>query len=307
MIDDREHPLVANEVNLQPLFPRPIRYQSAYPDIHIGHASSVWMVETDEEEVVVRTTRMREVPMEDFWWGIHHLFGVDPTHVFALEPLNDLLNQLSSIPVPRVLRKGHVDEKPYVVVEKMPGQVVTSFAGLPLRAAESLGEALARIHSRSFPMFGLPTGAFQYPPASFHERLVDTLRGLVSRFYKGQDEISDLLEEICGAAMGLPVPDFGSLIMMDMDPTQFLSDGQDITALIDTECCCVGPRALELVALEYLFDADSADAFASGYCKVCPFPDLSEVRPVYRYLNRLLRVQGDVDILTWMSWPTRFG
>ncbi len=35
--------------------------------------------------------------------------------------------------------------------------------------------------------------------------------------------------------LSLPVPKEATLVLIDMDPTQFLSDGTTITGLVDTE------------------------------------------------------------------------
>lgn len=256
--------------------------------------------------MVVRTTRMPAEPTDDFWWGCQNLFGTDVTDVYALEPLNDLLNGLSNLPVPSVIRKGSLDGKAFVVVEKMPGQTLTSFSTLLPQAMEQLGTSIASIHAKKFDTCGTPSGRVSYPIAAFHERLTVTLRGIVERFYSEDSQVVGMLDEMCLAAAKLPALDYGSLIMMDMDPTQFLTDGRQITALVDTEVYCIGPRALDLVALEYLLEDDAAQAFQRGYKKVLALPDLAPMRPVYRYLNRLLRVQGTVDNYAWMNWPERF-
>jgi len=39
---------------------------------------------------------------------------------------------------------------------------------------------------------------------------------------------------------------------------------------------------------------------------VLPLPDLSRVRAPYRFLYRLLEVQGSVPLDAWMSWPELF-
>jgi len=49
-----------------------------------------------------------------------------------------------------------------------------------------------------------------------------------------------------------------------------------------------------------------AAAVARGYRRVLPLPDLSRVRAPYRFLYRLLEVQGSVPLDAWMSWPELF-
>jgi aminoglycoside phosphotransferase (APT) family kinase protein len=291
-------------MNLQPLFSEPILHQHSFDDVHPGQASSVWLVQTDSEEVVVRTTRMHDYATIDFWWGCHHLFGIDPTDVFALQPMNDLLQGLSTIAVPKVLRTRRIDGVPYVILEKMQGDVVRSFNTLPLHTMNQLGQSLAQIHRQRYDQYGHPTGTYRYPLASFHGHMAATMRGVGAHFYSHDRAVASMLEEMCSLAEVLPSPDFGSLIMMDMDPTQFLSNGTQLTAMVDTEVYAIGPRELDFIALEYLLEADHARAFAEGYAMVLNLPNLSAVRPVYRYFNRLLAVQGHVDFSAWMNWPS---
>ena len=293
-------------MNLQPLFAQPILRQSLFPDVHPGQASDVWLVETSDESVIVRRTRMSSEPANDFWWGCRDLFGIDPTDIFALEDINRVLAELSPIPVPQVLRKAVVDGVPYVVVEKMPGTTLRSFQSLPEEALFHLGAAVAGIHACTFSECGTLSGRLRYPVGQFHERMAATMRGLVQRYYATLPAISTRLDEMCAQLRALPSLRMASLIMLDMDPTQFLHEGGQITALVDTEVYALGPRELELVALEYLLDKTRAAAFASGYESVLSFPDLRQVRTPYRYFCRLMEVQGAIDIDVWMNWPRWF-
>ena len=135
---------------------------------------------------------------------------------------------------------------------------------------------------------------------------VETLRMLVSRFFADDERMSGALGPICRAALALPAPERAALVMVDLDVCQFLSDGRRITAVVDTEGYVVGPRELDLIALEYLLDQAGAAAFARGYRTVLPLPDLAPVRTIYRYLYLLLEVQGQADFDEWMRWPSLF-
>lgn len=294
-------------MSLQSLFPELILEQKALDPGYSGHASDVWLVRTAAEEVVVRASRMTGEPDNDFWWGARDLFGIDPRRVHALVHVNNRLNELSPIPVPRVLRTGEVAGREHVVVGRMPGKQLPSFSTLSDVALRQLGDALARIHSRGFDWCGAPDRSLAYAPAAFHGRLIGSMRAVVARFCQGQPEIEGALAPMCEAAAALPAVDAGALIMIDMDPSQFLYDGEQLTALVDTEAYAVGPRALDLIALEYVLDPRSAAAVADGYSGVLPLPDLTAVRPVYRYYYRLLRIQGRVPLDDWLAHPALFG
>ncbi|HZR43443.1 MAG TPA: hypothetical protein VFB12_25235 [Ktedonobacteraceae bacterium] len=94
--------------------------------------------------------------------------------------------------------------------------------------------------------------------------------------------------------------------MIDMDPTQFLTDGGRLTALVDTEAYAVGPCELDFIALEYVLDQRGAAALTKGYNTIRPLPDLSRVRSVYRYFCRLIGIQKKTDLETWMAQPVLF-
>ncbi len=284
---------------LQSLFHHPIRSQTCLDPGYSGHASDVWLVETDTERAVVRRSRITEFPVNDFQLGAFELFGCDPREVHALEPLNGMLAELSPVPVPRVLRKGDLEGRQAVVVERMLGTQLGSFIGQPEPLLVQLGTMLARIHKRRFDWCGHPTGRPSYALSEWPHRVAHAIRQVVTRYYPGWP----LMDE---AALALPVPSHASLVMPDLDPSQFLTDGERITALVDTEYYGVGPRELDFIALEYVLDAVGAAAVARGYSAVLPLPDLAAVRPVYRYLYLLMAIQGHVDLTAWMDQPHLF-
>ncbi len=292
-------------MNLQALFASPIVEQVYLDPGYSGHASDVWRVTTTQEAVIVRAVREGKVS-GPFWQGCQSLFGINPRHIFDLARLNAVLARLSPIPVPQVLRKGVLAGRAWVVVEHMPGVMLTDFSSLPEDAMESLGQTLARIHSSRMGYYGQPTGRVQHDLATFPTRLVETMRMLVEQFYLGDAQITEWLEPLCKTALMLPAPEAGALIMVDMDPTQFLTDGRRLTALVDTEAYAVGPRELDFIALEYLLTQQEVEALARGYNAIQPLPELSAVRPVYRYLYRLLEAQGRMELAAWMAYPARF-
>ena len=291
--------------DLQALFDEPILEQSYFDPGYSGHASDVWLVRTASGSAVARAFRWGE-PGGPFWSGCRYLFGIDPSRVFDLEPLNAQLAEISPIPAPRVLRKGVLDGREWVVVEHMPGSALETFHSQPAQMLEQFGYALARVHSRRFADYGSPSGHVRRPIDGFFTRVAETLRMLASRFYSDDKRIIVTFEHYCRAALALPPPANATLVMVDLDVGQFLSDGRHITAVVDTEGDVIGPRELDLIGLEYLLDQAGAAAFARGYQTVLPLPDLASVRAIYRYLYLLLEVQGQADLDEWMGWPNLF-
>lgn len=292
--------------NLQPLFDAPILDQRPYPPAYSDHTNHVWRVRTPQEDVVVRMPRSQDSLDSPFWWGCNHLFGIDPRRPADLVVVYAQLAQLSPIPVPRPRRVGTLAGRQCLVVEHLPAARLDNFNDLPVAAAADLGAAIARIHSRRFEWWGTPTGASPQSLADFHPNLAETLRAIVARFFPRDAPLTRALRGVIALTARLPPPEDAALVMVDVDGTQFLTDGESVTGLVDTDAYVVAPRALDLVGYEFELDRARAAAFARAYRAVCPMPDLRAVRPTYRYLLRLLEVQGRVPLDIWSGWPAYF-
>ncbi|GCE26460.1 hypothetical protein KDA_19440 [Dictyobacter alpinus] len=129
---------------------------------------------------------------------------------------------------------------------------------------------------------------------------------LVEQYHSYNTGIKELLPAISAEALRLPEPSESSLIMVDMDPTQFLVRNSSVAALVDTEAYALGSRAFDFIALEYILDQRKASALARGYSRILSVPDLTLVRPVYRYFYRLLEIQEKSEIAIWQAQPLLF-
>ena len=96
-------------------------------------------------------------------------------------------------------------------------------------------------------------------------------------------------------------PTESAFVMIDLDPRQLLVQDGHFTSIVDTDAYVVGPRELDFVNMEYLLDERSVIPFIRGYSSILPLPDLSKSREPLRYFLRLLEVQGEVNIETWMN------
>ncbi|MCI0764326.1 aminoglycoside phosphotransferase family protein [Bacillus sp. TL12] len=290
---------------LQKLFNSPILSVDTLHPGYEDHASDVWLVKTETEEVIVRSSKMKTEPNNDFWWGCKHLFGIDPRNVHTLETIHTQLQQYTTLPIPTVLRK-HRLEREYVVVEKLNGQVLKSFIRQPESILYSLGKGLAQIHQYKANYIGNPSGTFQIPLYKFQQHITDVSKQLVGMFHSNNSKIHDSFEIFQSQLYALPAPKETTLILIDMDPTQFLTNGIEITGLVDTEAYVVAPRELDFIGLEYIFTEKEANAFRKGYETIMPIPNLEQYRAPYRYLYRLLSVQGNVDLEEWLQHPSFF-
>lgn len=290
-------------MELQNIFTAPIISINKLTPGYTDHASDIWLVKTTDEEVVVRASKVTEIDNSNFWWGCNKLFSIDPRNIFELEHLNDDLRKLSSIAVPKVLRKGILKGRKYIIVEKMEGETLNSFYNLNETTLEDLGEAIAKIHSKTFTYYGNPSGYIKNCISGFHDHLGITLKDIIDRFYFENIKIKNKLPEILMELKKLPHPESASYVLVDMDPTQFLIKDSNISALVDTEAYVIAPRELDFIGFEYIMNKPEMEAFLQGYRRVLDVPKLSPVRNVYRFLYRLLEVQGGVDIDNWLNHP----
>lgn len=292
--------------NLRFLFDDPIMQQSELSPGYDDHASDVWLVKTEHEEVVVRTTRMVERPNNDFWYGCNRLFGVDTRNVYEMEHINNALRKFSSIPVPKIIRKSSKDNRQFVVVEKLAGSVCRSFVDQPRSLIASLGEGIASIHTYKADYMGTVSGSFRISAQNFHQELIDTMSEIVSLYYKDDFTAQQLLPQMIAALEKSPAPTHALFVLIDMDPSQFITNGEAITGLVDTEVYVLAPRELDFIGLEYVMDKAAADTFRKAYQQHLPLPELELCRTPYRFFYRLLRVQGRVDWEEWLRSPALF-
>lgn len=293
-------------VALQELFDQPIlELVDLDPGVDENHGSLVFRVCTVTEEVVARSFRLNQLT-GPFWGNLHKLFGINPLCAAEITPIHTLLQAISPIAVPQVLKVGHAADREWLVVELMQGYPIADFGQLSDRGLVDFGRSLGHIHSRSFDWVGNPSGSVHLAPSTFPERLVTLFRTSLD-CYPDDPGLSEWMDPMCAAAVQLPPPEANVLIMPDIAPYQFLQHNGQLVALIDIDAYAIGPRELDFICLEYWLDQRSANLFAQGYREILPLPQLERVRPVYRYLCRLLTIRSDLDYLQrWMSWPERF-
>ncbi len=291
-------------MNLQPLFPQPIISQTRYPAAYADHTNEVWRVRTATEQAVVRIPRPAAELQSPFWRGVQFLFGLAPTAPHRLARINRLLAEHSPLPIPQVVRSGTVAGRPCVVVEYLPGERLHDLRQLPAPELARLGAAVATQHQQPESWYGTIDGTTRHPLSDFWPRVATTMHHLATA--TPDPTLAAPLAQFQAAARALPPPRDAVPVMLDVDATQFLVRHGQITGLVDTDAFALAPRELELVGYEYELDQPSAAAFAAGYRAVLPLPNLPAVRPVYRYLCRLLETQGPVPLADWLNWPTFF-
>lgn len=298
-------------LSLAPLFREPIESQVLVAPHHPGQASYIWDVRTARRRVIVRSPRRDSPPDEDFGQGVLRLFEANPSDLGRTAVITTYLAMHSEIPVPTILELATHNDRNFLIVEWLAGTPLNSFNQLPKKQLQRFGRHLARLHQQQFPIFGSPNAlvnrAAGQPLDQFNARMKSTIHYLGKRYYAANPETAHWIGLADRSIESLSWPNTASPIMIDMDPSQFLvTEGQCLSALVDTELYVLAPRELELVGLEYLLNEPSAQIFATGYQQVAPLPLLQPYRLPFRLLLRLLSFQGPIDWTQWMKAPIRW-
>lgn len=293
-------------MDFQPLFDEKVLEVRELSPGYEDHTNDVWLVTTEKDEFVVRSPRMGKGAEKEFWRGCRYTFGIGPGDLDALENLSVMLAGKSILKIPRVIRRGVAGQRRLAVVEKLDGGMVETFVGQPSHLLASLGAGMAQIHLNAMDYAGNPAGSFRVQLKNFHRHLVDVMGRMIREFYRADRKIVTAFPQVAEALCQLAAPASATYVLVDLDPTQFVSDGIGITGLVDTEAYAIGPRELDFIALEYVLDQKSADDFREGYEKVLLVPDLAQCRLPYRYLYRLLEIQEPEELDKWLSYPILF-
>lgn len=295
-----------------------LRVADLFPDWHItdqilllphhpGQASYVWKVSTANGPAIIRTPRFTDPPDEDFWQGSLRLFDVRTTQGERLVAVNSWLSTRVPLSVPRVLATTRFQERSFVLENWLPGTTLHAFSVLTDGALETLGTMIGRLHREQSDVFGPAVAEpwHGFPIEAFSTRLEATMCYLFQRYDRhhptARRYLSLALADLAHLHFDTAVP-----LLLDMEPSQFLTHQGEITALVDTELYVRGPAELELTGLELLLTSTTAQPFSRGYRRIQPLPILSPSRRLFRVLLRLLSFQGPVDWDDWMGKPTFF-
>lgn len=293
--------------DLSPYFDEPILKQEYLDPGYEDHATDVIKVTTQKGVYIYRSPRYMNDPSGLFGLGVYHLFGLDMRDIFMLEELNQQLMNIGQVSVPKVLKKGKTNKgNPYIIVEFIKGKNLgyLGFKGVSLTILKSLGEIMARIHSRAYPFYGQAIGETKYSLETFHQRMFETIDLLLKKYPPTNPEIEEYKKSI--DIGNIPLPIKSSLVMIDMDARQFFTNESVVSAIIDTDAYVIAPPELDLIALEYTMDEEGANAFKEGYGSILQFPRLDKARPLYRYFYRVIESQGETNFSEWMNYPYLF-
>ncbi|EKF36769.1 phosphotransferase [Bacillus xiamenensis] len=293
---------------LEALFHQPIVSVKTLGEQYAGRANDVWLVSLqDQTEYVIKSPKMAREESE-FVFGINMIYGVDAHTVQEhIDQINQKLSHTNSFHIPEVVRKVKKAGRYFYIMEKVEGTPLTSFEGRSSNFYQDYGRKLARLHSDRIHSFGAVYGAEKRHLREFHALLKKAVSKLISCYYADQTELQCYAEIVQQKLGKLRPPDSASLILIDLDPSQYIEKNDQVTSLVDTEYVVYGPAAFDFIALEYLLTKEAAQDVQAGYEEICPLPrQLHEVRECYRFVSLLLDIHGSWDMKKWMNHPVRF-
>ncbi|MDA7026149.1 phosphotransferase [Bacillus sp. CLL-7-23] len=223
-----------------------------------------------------------------------------------IETVNEQLKKTDSFAIPAVIRKQQVDERRFLVMEKIEGQQVTSFIGRSPEFLMDYGRQLAKLHQFQADYFGTVQEGKRANLSEFHQTLISTAEKLIDRYDMHSKKIREYFPVFKEKIRNLESPAFASFILIDIDPSQYVEKNGVISGLVDTEAVAIGPREYDFIALEYLLTEREALFIQQGYEDISNLPkNLDAVRECYRFICLLLDIHGTWDH-QWIRHPVRF-
>ncbi|WAH36922.1 protein kinase family protein [Alicyclobacillus dauci] len=278
---------------------------SMFPEQHPGQANFVFDGYLDRQHVVTRLPRRDHGAVAPFYDGVSSLFGSVYANAYHYRNVAQMLRVHSPLFVPELITCYPWNDGRFMPTHRyVEGRAASSYDELTESGSRAYGRFLATLHggvsTTGFGCYGNVKGAGSWWPT-----VRTTIQHLLNR-YDHDDATYTEARSVTECIQHLPEPARFAPIMLDLDPSQYFITNGHFCVLIDIDFYVFGPPELELIALESMYPGRLATSFRRGYESLRPFPDLSTVRRVYRLLNRLLRVRGDLPYREWHDAPALF-
>jgi hypothetical protein len=258
----------------------------------------LWYCKTEDGPMVLKVCHQDAITKSNFWLGMNQLFGLDfPNSLGQIINTYTLLSEKRHFTVPEFVA---AKASRFVLTRFLPGTdmhacLVTDAIVL------ALAKHIAGLHQLRHDKWGSLTEPAR-TQISWSTQLQLTLQELDKK-----SVISipvSLMREVLAKTKGLTDIDFVP-IMLDLrwDQFRFLDNAtlDNAFALVDLDAFVIGPRALELVLLEYVLTASQFELFKRHYSLECDWPDYSQQKPCYQLLLFLMNVLGERDLDRWMA------
>lgn len=243
-----------------------------------------------------------------FWQLMKSLFSLDlPVALGSYDEVYELIADRSLCRLPKLIVSASCEVSEddhfsaFILTDFIQGYALDPLT-ISNQQVEQLAGHIASLHQSSSETAGPVFATPESQRATIDQWQVRLKSVLVSLAEQRTDEFVvsavDLVDQ-------LRLDDF-QLIMPDLRWDQFLQLEDGNLALVDLDAFVWGPKALELVLLEYLLDGEQAEVFKTVYSQKHELPDLALERLVYRVVLFQMNVLGESDLQVWMNHPSRF-
>ena len=278
------------------------------PQSFTDSTHALWSFQLNGEGCFLKLCNIENNQLSQFWQLMKQLFSLDlPVVLDRYSEVYQQVAQLSGVKVPELIAAVSNES---VSTHDYSGFLLSDFVqGSPLgpKAITDQHVKLLALHITSLHQSCSVTSGPLFSKSDELQISVDQWRKkLKATLLSFEDEsLGSNLEFNADLVDKLVMKDF-QIIMPDLRWDQFLQLDDGRLALVDLDAFVWGPKALELVLLEYLLNAEQAELFKTIYCQVHVMPDLTIERQVYRFLLFKMNVLGVSDLGEWMSHPIRF-
>lgn len=254
----------------------------------------LYLCDTVAGKMVLKVCNQAVVERSGFWRGVNHLFGADfPASLGQAQRTRALLINKGLLTVPEVVA---AQANGFVLSRFLDG--IDADSQVSDAMVVQLAKHIAQLHQHRHEKWGYlhaPNGA----PNHWAGRLQASLQLMAAQ--SALTIPSTVLNTILAQAGDINEIDFVAM-MPDFrwDQLRVLADGETL-ALIDIDAFVIGPRALELVVLEYVLTPAQFALFKTTYSAINTWPDYQAQKPCYQLLLFLMNILGETDFDQWMQ------
>lgn len=257
----------------------------------------LWQCQTIDGPMMLKVCNRHTVAASSFWQGMNSLFALSfPACLADMAAIYQQVQHISPLMVPEHIASDFSETASFVLVRLIAGDDVIADA-ISDQIVQNLVHHISDCHRYKSTTWGTLLRP-QLAEDQWSMRLQRTLKQLAATRAIPQNILQEALQQAVMIKQVECVP-----IMLDLRWDQFLHQNGKLSAIVDLDAFVTGPRALELVLLEYLLDQRQAVIFKQHYEKTHLMPDLTQVRTAYRVLLFLMNVLGETDIARWMNAP----
>ena len=255
----------------------------------------VFLCDTVDGRMVLKVCDEGSVTQSGFWQGLNHLFLADfPNSLEQIGRTHDLLTKHGCCAIPEFVASSRGQ---FVLTRFVTGEDVTA-AQVTDEMVLQLAKHIGQLHQHTQSTWG-NLHAPVYEAREWNKHLSTTLGALAN-----QDDVTmtkSLLADVLAQANVIEETEFVP-IMLDLRWDQFRTVAKSkALALIDLDAFVIGPRALELVLLEYVLSEQQFALFKTAYTQMNNWPDYSAQKASYQLLLFLMQVLGETDLDSWMK------